>query len=84
MSGNEIVISVKDNGIGIDPKYTTEVFNAFKRLHPKEKYYGTGLGLSLCRKIVERHHGSIEVVETSALLDGAVVKITLPIIEPTK
>lgn len=84
VSGNEIVITVKDNGIGIDPKHTTEVFNAFKRLHPKEKYEGTGLGLSLCRKIVERHHGSIEIVGSSAQLDGTVIKITLPMLQPAK
>ncbi|MFH7018684.1 ATP-binding protein [Flavobacterium sp. FlaQc-47] len=83
-SGNEIVISVKDNGIGIDSKHTTEVFNAFKRLHPKEKYEGTGLGLSLCRKIVERHHGSIEIVGKSAQLDGTVIKVTLPLKQPIK
>lgn len=82
VSGNEIVISVQDNGIGIDPRHTTEVFNAFKRLHPKEKYEGTGLGLSLCRKIVQRHHGSIEIVGSSAQLDGTVIKITLPLVQP--
>lgn len=83
-SGNKIIIAVTDNGIGIDDKHTTEVFNAFKRLHPKEKYEGTGLGLSLCRKIVERHHGSIEVVGSSALLDGTVIRVTLPLAQPSK
>lgn len=82
--GGEIVISVKDNGIGIDPKHTTEVFNAFKRLHPKDMYEGTGLGLSLCRKIVERHHGSIEIVGSSAQLDGTVTRVSLPLVQPTK
>lgn len=82
--GNEIIISVKDNGIGIDPKHTTEVFNAFKRLHPKEKYEGTGLGLSLCRKIVERHHGNIEIEGSSAQLDGTSIKVTLPMLQPAK
>lgn len=82
ITGNKIVISFRDNGIGIDPKHTTEVFNAFTRLHPKEKYEGTGLGLSLCRKIVERHHGSIDIEGSSAQLDGTEIKVTLPLKQP--
>ncbi|WP_216351010.1 PAS domain-containing sensor histidine kinase, partial [Mucilaginibacter polytrichastri] len=52
-----IELIVKDNGIGIDDKYSQRVFNAFERLHSKDRYEGTGLGLSLCKKITERHHG---------------------------
>jgi len=59
--GNKVLFYVKDNGIGIAPAYLQQIFEIFKRLHTQEEYEGTGIGLSLCKKIVEIYGGKIEV-----------------------
>jgi PAS domain S-box-containing protein len=73
---NKVRITIQDNGIGIDPKYHEQVFVMFKRLHPATRYRGTGIGLAICKKIVQRHGGEIKV--ESIPDDGTVIWFTLP------
>jgi signal transduction histidine kinase len=70
------VISIEDNGIGFDQVHAKNIFETFTRLHSKDQYEGTGLGLALCKKIVERHRGTIEAAGTEG--KGALFTITLP------
>ncbi|HEY9614124.1 ATP-binding protein [Allocoleopsis sp.] len=70
-------IRVEDNGIGFDEQYLERIFNPFQRLHGRHDYEGTGMGLAICRKIVERHNGSITAQST--LGQGSTFIVTLPL-----
>lgn len=75
-AGNHYRITVSDNGIGFDAKYVDRIFAVFQRLHDRDAYDGTGIGLAVCRKIVERYGGTITATSTKG--KGAKFTITLP------
>jgi len=77
VAGDRLRIEVADNGIGFDEKYRDRIFEIFQRLHGRTEYEGSGIGLSICRKIVERHGGSI--LPYSQPNCGATFVITLPL-----
>ena len=72
----ECVVSVSDNGIGVDPTKAERIFDVFQRLHGQEQYAGTGMGLAICKRIVERHGGRIWVEHGAG--GGSVFKFALP------
>ncbi|MFC7215769.1 PAS domain S-box protein [Saliphagus sp. GCM10025334] len=74
--GTEWVVSVCDEGIGLDPAHDSRVFEVFQRLHSREEYPGSGIGLALCKRIVERHGGDIWVDAEPG--EGATFSVTLP------
>lgn len=77
LHGNFCQITVEDNGIGFEEKYLDRIFTVFQRLHGRGEYEGSGVGLAVCRKIVERHNGTITA--RSSPNEGATFIITLPV-----
>jgi PAS domain S-box-containing protein len=80
LGGQLIQILIKDNGIGFDEKYLDRIFTMFQRLHNKDEYEGTGVGLAICRKIVDRHSGSITARSTPG--QGTTFVVTMPVVQP--
>jgi PAS domain S-box-containing protein len=74
-------IRVMDNGIGFDPEYAERIFELFQRLHGRDRYDGTGIGLGVCRRIVIRHGGTITAEGRTG--EGATFTITLPLVQET-
>ena len=81
-SGSEWVISIRDNGIGFDPKNASTIFEPFKRLHTEAEYPGTGVGLAICRRIVQAQHGRIWAESQPGV--GTTFCFTLPVDSPER
>ena len=80
--GQYRAITVTDNGIGFNEKYAGKIFGMFVRLHGRAEYAGSGIGLAICRKIVERHGGTIAATSTAG--QGATFTVTLPVTQAAK
>jgi signal transduction histidine kinase len=76
----EVLITIEDNGIGFEEKYADRIFAPFQRLHGRSEYEGTGMGLAICRKIVERHGGTITAHSEPG--QGSTFLISLPAKRP--
>lgn len=77
--GRHWVFSIQDNGIGIDPKFAESIFEVFRRLHDSETYSGTGMGLVICRKVVDRHGGRVWLDRRGGM--GSTFVFTLPMMD---
>ncbi|MET0405409.1 MAG: ATP-binding protein [Cystobacter sp.] len=73
----QCTLEVEDNGIGFETKYVDRIFNVFQRLHGRDQYEGTGIGLAICRKIAEQHGGCIEAISQPGV--GSTFRVTLPL-----
>jgi signal transduction histidine kinase len=82
VGGPDCTITVTDNGIGFNEKHAAKIFGMFVRLHGRAEYEGSGIGLAICRKIVERHGGTIAA--TSTACQGATFTVTLPVTQAAK